>query len=567
MEFPNSPTPGPSSRPQFFTEPDTDENDPSNSYPTPPISEADPLFSVPSYYPNRNRTRTISTRSARYRQPTLSECLNRHASSPTSDAFSIYPVTSSVIEEDDDQDEISCAPSTRSKRARLSSIASSDFLRLSSDPPIDSDWIRSEPIHRTKSLNRGRKSRISNPTHDLLSMDHLLCPSRIGEFRCMKALRSCPETQTIRLWNEVYEKGYEFPFSLTFNHAAKTRGGRRDGQLLAVASAMGTISLYDPYTKASVEDFQPLQTLQAVQNGIFALSFSSSDRILATGSGEQISELFDIETGNMVGRLEDHQGTVKTVEFSDVDENLVVTASRDGSIKIWDLRLVGSGGGGQDVFEIPVYQPILTIRNAHDEKHAGRKRKKGAHLPSVSSVLWSKHLDRHLFSAGSVNGIVKLWDIRKKTPYSSKIHPVPAEQSADQNVHELSSVRPHGISSLTLSSDGARLYSLGTDSIIRTHDTLYLSRDPSSQLPHFTHPSLIATSLYIKLSISNCDKLLACGSSRGEIFLWDVSSDSSSEYAVLEDAHQKEICGLEFWDQGLASCGDDGAIRLWSWDR
>jgi denticleless len=86
----------------------------------------------------------------------------------------------------------------------------------------------------------------------------------------------------------------------------------------------------------------PIATFQGVQNGIFALCFSPSDVMLATGSGAQVSEIFDVETGNVLGRLHDHTGTVKTVEFSSFNEQIIVTGSRDGSIKIWDLRITGT---------------------------------------------------------------------------------------------------------------------------------------------------------------------------------------------------------------------------------
>lgn len=56
----------------------------------------------------------------------------------------------------------------------------------------------------------------------------------------------------------------------------------------------------------------------------------------------------------------------------------------------------------------PFYPPVITIRNAHDEKYTGRKRKKGVNLPSVSSVLWSRIADHQLFSAGSANGFVSI---------------------------------------------------------------------------------------------------------------------------------------------------------------
>jgi hypothetical protein len=149
----------------------------------------------------------------------------------------------------------------------------------------------------------------------------------------------------------------------------------------------------------------------------------------------------------------------------------------------------------------------MTIRNAHDEKYTGRKRRKGVHLPSVSAVLWSRIAEHQLFSAGSANGfvsqsimlsrflifyhfthestlreqpelfrLVKLWDVRKKSPFTSKAHPVPTDQSIEQSGHTFlddefeqavtldNPQRPHGISSLVASSDGARIYSLGTDS-------------------------------------------------------------------------------------------------------
>lgn len=63
--------------------------------------------------------------------------------------------------------------------------------------------------------------------------------------------------------------------------------------------------------------------------------------------------------------------------------------------------------------------------------------------------------------------MVKLWDLRKKTPYSGKIHPVPVDQSFDTSMYRSDGIavrRPHGISSLAVSSDGARVYALGTDS-------------------------------------------------------------------------------------------------------
>ncbi|WAR63140.1 hypothetical protein PtB15_18B222 [Puccinia triticina] len=507
---PSSPIPGPStaSNGRRFKEEcdiedhrlDEDDNDqeaensPLGAYPTPPVSEQEPFVLPRKSSRPRHRLRTGSN-SARsfprtYRQATLSECLNRCASSPLGGP--------SAELEDALDDQLEHQPNQRPRLAPLlfhSDERLAKRLKVDVKTPLDqhtgvllpaaeiyqfipSDFGWPEPSPSVDHLPRPNRSRIIQPSLDL--MDFELAHKRPDvdprKMKRMESLRSDPETQTIKMWNPEYENGQEFPFSLCFNHAAKTGDSGRPpapGELMAAASALGTISLYNPSLTGSIEDLMPIATFQGLQNGIFALSFSPSDLMLATGSGAQVSEIFDVETGNVLSRLQDHTGTVKTVEFSSFNENIVVTGSRDGSIKIWDLRITGaqtSDDGSR------FHPPVITIRNAHDEKFTGRKRRKGVHLPSVSSVLWSRIADHQLFSAGSANGVVKLWDVRKKTPFASKAHPLPIDQSIEQSSHAFSEEeyehvlgfdnpqRPHGISSLVASSDGARLYSLGTDS-------------------------------------------------------------------------------------------------------
>ncbi|PLW43694.1 hypothetical protein PCASD_08296 [Puccinia coronata f. sp. avenae] len=599
------------------------------AYPTPPVSENEPLIPRPSSSRHRPRLRTgsssIRTFPRTYRQATLPECLNRCASSPLGDRnvelepFDDFerPILAPLLFNNDtrlskrlkyddpltDQNSHQLLPSAQVKEHPTSEL---DFL----------DSLSSSPRHHPPRSNR---SRILQPACDPMHFElaHKRSDVEPRRMKRIESLRSDPETQTIKMWNPEYDNGQEFPFSLCFNHAAKAGDSGRPpatGELMATASALGTISLYNPSLTGSVEHLMPIATFQGVQNGIFALCFSPSDVMLATGSGAQVSEIFDVETGNVLGRLHDHMGTVKTVEFSSFNEQIIVTGSRDGSIKIWDLRITGTQIS-QDGSHI--YPPVMTIRNAHDEKYTGRKRRKGVHLPSVSAVLWSRIAEHQLFSAGSANGLVKLWDVRKKSPFTSKAHPVPTDQSIEQSGHTFlddefeqavaldNPQRPHGISSLVASSDGARIYSLGTDNTIRTHDGLYLSRPPTSQFRPFRHASMITTSLYLKLCLSSDDRYLGCSSSTGEIFLWDTRlsapdmgrrcqpaylepparfldfptyedgratccgtsllHNTHHQHPVVLAGHNKEVCGLDFWRQGLGSCSDDSSIRIWSY--
>lgn len=56
-------------------------------------------------------------------------------------------------------------------------------------------------------------------------------------------------------------------------------------------------------------------------------------------------------TGSEIGRLRGHHGGVKCIQ---VEENLCLTGSEDGSVRLWDLRLVDDDwerGGLDDVLE------------------------------------------------------------------------------------------------------------------------------------------------------------------------------------------------------------------------
>ncbi|KAH9824839.1 WD40-repeat-containing domain protein [Melampsora americana] len=422
---------------------------------------------------------------SRFKQITLKECFQRRTSSPD---YSEFSCARTEDEDEDDKENLKCEDVGFKEIEGLEERGRKRKRRRLSNFNQDEDLIQVSKLGSKKSM-------------DLLLNDDLRKPTRFTycDFKYH---------HSFMLWSEDYEKGYEFPYSLTLNYAAKSGG---NGGLLAVGSAMGNISFYNPYDFKSISPgSQPIQSIQASQNSIFSLKFSPTDQVIATSSGGQVSELFDVETGELVSTLKDHSATLKTVEFSDLDHHLIVTGARDGCIKLWDLRIVGDSSD-QSVFDPPVYSPVLTIKNAHDEKHEGKRRKYGTHLPSVTSLVWSKHLDRQVFSSGSENSVIKLWDLRWKTPY----------------IRTGGIKRPHGICSLISSNDGARLYILSTD-------------------------------------ISLDDQLLSCGSSNGKVLIWDLNSSNKEKIQVIEnEAHKKEICGIEFFNDGLVTCADDGMIKVW----
>lgn len=70
-------------------------------------------------------------------------------------------------------------------------------------------------------------------------------------------------------------------------------------------------------------------------------------------------------------------------------------------------------------------------------------------------------VENWLMKCASDYSIIKLWDLRKI--HTRRKNP-PFVENNEEAVAELTTARPHGISSMVISPDGRRLYALSTDS-------------------------------------------------------------------------------------------------------
>lgn len=85
----------------------------------------------------------------------------------------------------------------------------------------------------------------------------------------------------------------------------------------------------------------------------------------------------------------------------------------------------------------------------------------------------------------------------------------------------------------------------------------------------FAHENLQTSSFYVGLSVSPCGRWLACGGSshKGNSFLFDVENAArpgSRPQQGIELQGQKGEVGAVDWAQNmLATCTDDGTVRIW----
>ncbi|KAL8185369.1 UNVERIFIED_CONTAM: hypothetical protein K2H54_048210 [Gekko kuhli] len=286
------------------------------------------------------------------------------------------------------------------------------------------------------------------------------------------------------------------PFGCTFSTAPELQ------HILAVANEEGFVRLYDTQTQA--RDKQIFREWQAHSNAVFDLTWVPSEHKIVTVSGDQTAKVWDVRTAELLGVCRGHQCSLKSVAFSKFE--------RDG-----------------------FYRQVKQISGAHNitDKHMPSKLKKkkqtGRGLaPSVDfqqSVTVVVLQDEHtLISAGAVDGVIKVWDLRKSyTTYRQD--PVPSRSFS----YPGTSTRKLGYSSLVLDSTGTSLFANCTDDVIYMFNTSSLKDTPVSAFSGHQN-----SSFYVKSGISPDDQFLISGSSDQSAHIWKI-----------------------------ATCSDDNTIRIW----
>lgn len=269
----------------------------------------------------------------------------------------------------------------QSLQNELDSTTPTSLLRRNQDP---TSWLPRSPARHT--LQSHRQPITCVAFHPIFS-----------------SLASGSEDTTIKIWDwelgelERTVKGH------TKGVLDVDFGGPRGGTLLASCSSDLTIKLWDPS-----DDYKNIRTLPGHDHSVSAIRFipsgaagsPSSGNLLVSASRDKTLRIWDVTTGYCVKTIRGHSDWVRDVTPS-FDGRWLLSAGNDQTARLWDAS---SGEprctflGHEHVIECVVLAPPVTY--PHLSSLAGLKKPP----PASSSA--------EFIATGSRDKTIKLWDGR-----------------------------------------------------------------------------------------------------------------------------------------------------------
>ncbi|HRQ40455.1 MAG TPA: protein kinase [Chloroflexota bacterium] len=284
---------------------------------------------------------------------------------------------------------------------------------------------------------------------------------------------------------------------------------------------------------------------------VIAVALSPDDNLLATASADGTAMIWELDMSQPRLTTPRHILTGHGAEVTDVafspDGALAATASRDNSIKLWDtttgVEIATFSGHAESVRDIAFSPDGAELFSASTDNSAriwdigsGTERLVMAdHTDRLTDLALSQ--DGSRAATASWDGTIKVWD----TASGAELLRVPGD--------------PARAYAVAFTPDGRWLAGGGTDAIVKIWDAA--TGEELLRLPG--HKGIIAN-----LAFSPDGRRLASGAEDGVIRIWDVTRAGNREWLTL-DGHDWVMFGADFSPDGaqLATASWDGRVKLW----
>lgn len=279
-----------------------------------------------------------------------------------------------------------------------------------------------------------------------------------------------------------------------------------DGRLLVSASFDGTARLWD--VKSGECRFE----LKGHTDNVTAAIFSPDDRFIVTASDDDTVRLWSTQSGEPAAVLAGHAATNPIVVYGgdrhisaafNRDGSRLVTASVDGTARIWDVRT----------------RAAIAVLKGHEGW--------------VRAATFSP--DGRFVATASDDGTARIWEVR----------------NPDKSIE----LRGHGatVRVVTFSTDGSLVLTAGDDRTARVWDS-----SSGRELRTFRgHADAVVAAAF-----SPDDRVVLTASKDGTARLWDVPAFAS---VIPLRWHTGSVRRVAFSPDGrmVMTASDDGTARLW----
>ncbi|MBW4494200.1 MAG: AAA-like domain-containing protein [Oscillatoria princeps RMCB-10] len=239
---------------------------------------------------------------------------------------------------------------------------------------------------------------------------------------------------------------------------------------------------------------------KAHQREVISISFSPYQECVVTASADGTARLWDL-SGKQIAEFKGHEGEVRSVSFSPSGK-LLATASNDGTAKLWDLS------GNQ----------IAECRGHEDW---------------VTSVCFCP--SGEYIATASADGTARFWDLSGNQTVQFKAHPA-------------------SVWSVSFSPSGEYIATASNDRTARLWDLF------GNQIAEFKGHQYWVRSVSFS-PIGDIDEYIVTASADGTALLWDLSGKRVAEYK----GHQGVVTSVSFSPNGeyIVTASADGTARLW----
>ncbi|KAG9018754.1 Mitochondrial fission protein [Tulasnella sp. 427] len=243
-------------------------------------------------------------------------------------------------------------------------------------------------------------------------------------------------------------------------------------------------------------------TLPAHSAPITALDFSEPYGVLVSAGADESTKVWDLCTGEEIGRLRGHAGTVKCMQ---VDDSTCVTGGADGTIRLWDLRRAGEDDDSSTLGGAP------EIVNYSDAVEEGR----------------------------TMSGSSRAGEERQTATEGSCIRVLEGHSKGVSALYFEDVCLVSGAADKTL-----RQWDLSTGQCVLTMDILWaMSHPPSSSL--YSSTTLGSSTVMPNITSGN--------------FAFPTPPYADGSWEMYQDF----VGAVQFWGYALVSGSGDGAVRMW----